>query len=689
MSEYSNNNVIKYLNLRNNPGCESLLQEEVYLSDAQSLLAAWRAFKKAEFDNALIPLNTAKLIIVGEEAVGKTSLVNFLIHDRPCDPNEPKTPGINLTDQIETSHWHPDGSDIKLNIWDFGGQEIMHGTHRYFLTERSVYLLVLEDRREDNPPVERWMKIIRSYAGASPVVVVINKSDEGKAALKLDQNELSRKFPQITDYFRTSCQGGTWSENSIKMLRNHISGVLNTHEELEPIRGRVPIEWNAVKQSIGKRAGDKRILEHQEFSDICIDAKIIKDRPIKDAATQTALLRLLHELGVIVAHGLKKDEATHLPDITLLDPNWLTGAIYSVLNAAKLQETGGVFTPADLSNWLDTNTYPKQHHDFIISMMRNPDIELCYRLPGETDTFLAPDALPKNTPDYTGFMDGSLRFRYRYTHLPTNVIPRFLVKAQDCIPKDRPIWRSGGKLKSHGCDIIVKSDRDSRVIDIAIKGDRPREALAVIRQHFSAVHDQFEDLEVRRIVPMPDDPDIEEDYDHLLQLEQEEGRDYKHRPTRAKRSYPVSELLDNITLNRRVSSQPAPLSTPSSIQSSLFNKFATPQNLFALLFGALTGLSMKTNFGQSLTLSALIGLVMAACAFGVTRMFDRAFMFRRLFSMWVVAGLLVVSIWFISGAINTDWITVEFNNQTGIVSGTIWAIGFVGLAILAYREAKA
>ena len=80
---------------------------------------------------------------------------------------------------------------------------------------------------------------------------------------------------------------------------------------------------------------------------------------------------------------------------------------------------------------------------------------------------------------------------------------------------------------------------------------------------------------------------------------------------------------------------------------------------------------------------------MAACAFGVTRMFDRAFMFRRLFSMWVVAGLLVVSIWFISGAINTDWITVEFNNQTGIVSGTIWAIGFVGLAILAYREAKA
>jgi internalin A len=33
-----------------------------------------------------------------------------------------------------------------LNVWDFGGQEIMHATHQFFLTRRSLYLLVLSGR---------------------------------------------------------------------------------------------------------------------------------------------------------------------------------------------------------------------------------------------------------------------------------------------------------------------------------------------------------------------------------------------------------------------------------------------------------------------------------------------------------------------------------------------------------------
>ena len=60
----------------------------------------------------------------------------------------------------------------------------MHGTHRYFLPARSLYLLVLEDRREDNPPV----------------LVIINKSDDGKEALKLDEDGLQRNFLQIAGF---------------------------------------------------------------------------------------------------------------------------------------------------------------------------------------------------------------------------------------------------------------------------------------------------------------------------------------------------------------------------------------------------------------------------------------------------------------------------------------------------------
>jgi internalin A len=69
------------------------------------------------------PLLEAKLILVGRGAVGKTSLVNRLVHN--TFGKEKKTEGIKITG------WDvplPSGNEAHLNVWDFGGQEIMHAT---------------------------------------------------------------------------------------------------------------------------------------------------------------------------------------------------------------------------------------------------------------------------------------------------------------------------------------------------------------------------------------------------------------------------------------------------------------------------------------------------------------------------------------------------------------------------------
>ena len=71
--------------------------------------------------NALLkkPLNEAKLVFVGRGGVGKTSLRNMLTTGR-CDKGEDKTPGIEVTPWDTTL---ASGEKIKLNVWDFGGQE--------------------------------------------------------------------------------------------------------------------------------------------------------------------------------------------------------------------------------------------------------------------------------------------------------------------------------------------------------------------------------------------------------------------------------------------------------------------------------------------------------------------------------------------------------------------------------------
>ena len=52
----------------------------------------------------------------------------------------------------------------------------MHATHQFFLTRRSVYILVLDSRlNQEENRVEYWLKIIQSFGGESPVLIVGNK----------------------------------------------------------------------------------------------------------------------------------------------------------------------------------------------------------------------------------------------------------------------------------------------------------------------------------------------------------------------------------------------------------------------------------------------------------------------------------------------------------------------------------
>ena len=68
------------------------------------------------------PLNEAKLILIGRGEVGKTCLVNRLVRDKFVDTS--KTQGI----RIEQWPLKLGKDKVRLHVWDFGGQEIMHAT---------------------------------------------------------------------------------------------------------------------------------------------------------------------------------------------------------------------------------------------------------------------------------------------------------------------------------------------------------------------------------------------------------------------------------------------------------------------------------------------------------------------------------------------------------------------------------
>jgi GTPase SAR1 family protein len=110
---------------------------EVVAQGVEAIKNYWRQQKETGVDY----LCEAKLLIVGEAGAGKTSLAKKIVNKRyALTPSEPSTEGI------EVLRWsfptairisQSDGermlnTNLGVNIWDFGGQEIYHATHQSF-----------------------------------------------------------------------------------------------------------------------------------------------------------------------------------------------------------------------------------------------------------------------------------------------------------------------------------------------------------------------------------------------------------------------------------------------------------------------------------------------------------------------------------------------------------------------------
>ncbi len=525
-------------------------KETLETTDGQAILAAYRSFRRAQEEQTLRPLNEVKLLVVGKEAVGKTSLLRYLIEGKPRDPDEKKTPGIVQHEKIEIKGWSPDRCPVQLNVWDFGGQEMMRGTHRFFLTERSLYLLVLEDRRQDDRSIYDSMKTIRNRGGTSPVIVVINKSDKGKQDLRLDENGLRESYDNIAAFLRTSTDPDKWAAESIEALRQKIVEIITKDERLKHIHDRIPANWLSIKNRVRALAGQRSILPHADFIGLCKDPGNGTE-PINDENAQRALLRLLHELGTIVAHGLEREAKAARREVTLLDPNWLTGAVYRVLDKVSSVHQGGEFVRDDLAGWLDPGPYPPERHEFILDMMQDEEIGLCFRLPVQQEgRYLVPEALQANRPYLGKWADDVLRFRYVYNYLPPGLIPRFIVQSNRNLTEEKSRWRTGVVLRACDCPVLVRAYPDQRCVDIEVDGPPKlrRAALNVILNDLEAVHELNPEAEPVARVPLPDRPETDISYKHLLMLEQqpEMGSSYKFIPDGANHAYQVGELLEGV-----------------------------------------------------------------------------------------------------------------------------------------------
>jgi len=330
------------------------------------------------------PQYEAKVLLVGEGNVGKTSLVAAL-HDEEFVADRSTTHGIEI--RRLTLH-HPNRTlYMTLRTWDFGGQEIYRITHQFFFSKRALYLLVWSAREgQEQDEVEGWLSRIRlRVAGEASTIIVATHCSERNA--EIDVPRLNRLYPGLIADVK---EIDNRTELGIAELRKSIAEEASKLPQMGQL---ISPRWIATRDELSARAVNEPQISFEAFRTIC-HTHGVADREVR------TLAELLHDLGQVIYYG--DDEG--LRDVIVLDPEWLTRAISYVLEDKVTRDASGVLDYRRLSEiWVDRPdgaAYHPRYHPYFLRLMEKFDVS--YRLSdpyqGSLVAQLVPHARPTDLP---------------------------------------------------------------------------------------------------------------------------------------------------------------------------------------------------------------------------------------------------------------------------------------------------
>jgi len=432
----------------------------------------------------------SKLLLVGEGAVGKTWLYEAL-NNRPSGGNR-KGDGATIGIEIGPLNLaHPDKENVvmRLNCWDFAGQDINHATHQFFFSERTLFVLCWNARAGwEAGKLRKWLTNIRDRAPGARVLLVATHSDQPHS--DYPEKELRDEFLQIVGTFKISSQTG----EGIETLKD---AILQYSMSLPMMGLRWPKTWRSAQQAV---QGLRSSAPHASFSEV---RSTICGCGL-DERDAIVLLRWLHELGEILHYG----DAPELRELVMLDPQWVTRRVGQVLASTDVQNAKGILTRECLENiWPDVENHVRQH---LLGMLERFD--LAYRIPEDQEhRCLVVERLPQNPPNYEDRWNAAkdqpgvrLRYRLKSFHpgIPTWFIARCHRFTLGLHWLRGVLFGDDRHVPRHHALIVARESE--RTVDFYVRGPQPWTFLPLLTDGFEdTVLKRYPGLSFDRIAPCP------------------------------------------------------------------------------------------------------------------------------------------------------------------------------------------
>jgi GTPase SAR1 family protein len=311
----------------------------------------------------------AKVVLIGEGTVGKTSLAHRLIEDRYVVQD--RTHGMNV--------WPLDlplPPDATLQrealLWDLAGQEDHRLIHRLFLEETALALLLINPQKDDPFAEARdWLKALETAASHHarerrvPRLLIFSQIDVGGMKIGNAKIERFRKQHGFANWLATSAKTGEQCSDTEN------GGEPSTLKQM--IADHIPwstLPWTATPRLLGELKDavmtmrdetDIRLLRFPELAQRLEQAMPGERFGESDVRTAVTLL---------ASHGLVRP--LKFGDLVLLRPDLLNGYAGAIIRAARAHRD-------EIGSVSEADVYGPDFDFTGVERLNRPDEELLLR----------------------------------------------------------------------------------------------------------------------------------------------------------------------------------------------------------------------------------------------------------------------------------------------------------------------
>lgn len=385
---------LESLSLRGNP-IKNIDQSIIFEYNCLKNLRIWHQELSKKTIN-----KTYNICLLGDTRTGKSSLLDRLKYNT-FDPNKLSSHAIILDtyNSIYTDLKITGDKDIKLQFFDFGGQDIYHGTHRWFLKGRHLNIILYNADQKDTADVERksieyWIKICVQNNPDNPILIVQSKYKRDGNQIPSEFDDLKKKYPQIlSEISHIDSALDDISTNGFDDLKKSIGlGI----QQVLGFEMEIPQSFDNARTYLIKQSKKNKEIDHEELSKLAKDTFKIGQHYDFDIC-YSLLLKWLQGVGVIFYNE------NMLGGRIILDQKWAIDAIYSLFKPGEnidrlLKKNKGQIKLSDIYEYLSQyNDYEK---DLLINYLKNSYTVFEYRYNFYKDsnqrTLLCPRYLPSS-----------------------------------------------------------------------------------------------------------------------------------------------------------------------------------------------------------------------------------------------------------------------------------------------------